>query len=444
MKRIFLAIAYIFTIYTVSYSQTECTGPLTVTITGSDSGEALSASVDETVQPLCNADLGSISITISGGSPDYSIQWTKDGDNFSTSEDLSDLEDGAYAATITDDNGCTFEIEAIDITSPELLDAEYTAVDPECNIAEQDGNGSISLVVSGGTGEYSYAWSTENGSEVDATAQNQSGLSGGTYSVVVTDENDCTWTADITLTDPALFEITDVASENPSCNPENGSGDGSIDLTVEGGTGNYSYAWELDGEAISGGASLTDLGPGVYTVTVTDENDCSINTEVTLEAPEAIMASASADSPILCNGGTTSATVSASGGSGTYTYSLDGAEAQSSSTFDDLTAGEYTITVYDENGCSTTAELSITEPEALTAGSCTVAQDMCQVGEGEIEIQVNGGVAPYTVSWSSSNDGSLNEETGTITEDGGSTTFTGAEGGKSYTFSITDANGCEL
>ena len=108
-----------------------------------------------------------------------------------------------------------------------------------------------------------------------------------------------------------------------------------------------------------------------------------------------------------------------------------------------MAAGEYTITVKDSKGCETEVDITVTEPDVFTAGTCTVVQDLCQVNEGEIKVEVAGGIAPFTVTWSSSTGGTLNEAMEqTITDPNGSITFTGAEGGQTYSFTVTDANGC--
>jgi len=180
-------------------------------------------------------------------------------------------------------------------------------------------------------------------------------------------------------------------------------------------------------------------------LTVEDSNGCSNEAEFVIEEPAGLDVTADITSEILCNGETGELSISVDGGTGPYQYSIDGDNFLDSPVFGDLAAGTYEFTVQDANDCTSTVEIELTEPTALAAGTCTDVQDLCQVSEGEIKVEVAGGVAPYTINWTSSNDGGLNEPSGqTVAADGGSFTFTGAEGGKSYSFVIIDANGCQI
>ena len=108
-----------------------------------------------------------------------------------------------------------------------------------------------------------------------------------------------------------------------------------------------------------------------------------------------------------------------------------------------MAAGTHTVTVFDANGCESTCDITLTEPTPLVAGTCVVP-DECQLNSGEIEVSAEGGVEPYNVTWTSPSGGSLDQASGTIATSGGSFIFTGAQGGETYTFEVTDANGCML
>ena len=101
------------------------------------------------------------------------------------------------------------------------------------------------------------------------------------------------------------------------------------------------------------------------------------------------------------------------------------------------------MTVIDQNGCESTCDITLTEPAPMIAGTCVV-EDECQLNAGEIEVAAEGGVGPYTVTWDSPTGGTLDQPSGTIATSGGSFTFTGAQGGETYIFEVTDANGCQL
>jgi len=234
--------------------------------------------------------------------------------------------------------------------------------------------------------------------------------------------------------------------EDISCN---GESDGSAEVTPDGGVQPFQYLWDAAADSQTT-AEAIGLAAGTYEVTVTDANGCESTASVTLAEPSEL--SCTADSPIVgnantnlaCNGDTDgTATVTPVGGVVPYTFAWDAAAGnQTTATATNLAAGTYSVTVTDQNGCETICEVELTEPDAMIAGTCTVS-DFCQVGDGEIEVQVSsGGVAPYQVTWSSSNGGALDQTTQTISAAGNSVIFTGAEVGKTFAFTITDDNGC--
>lgn len=244
--------------------------------------------------------------------------------------------------------------------------------------------------------------------------------------------------------------------EDLSCNANSGAPDGSIDLVPAGGTEPYTFDWgDLAGD--DNGEDREMLVAGSYSVTITDANMCTFELgPIVLEEPSEVMCTATSPTVgtggtnILCSGGTGTIEVAASGGSGAgYTYSINGTDFQASSTFTDVLAGTYTVTTMDGNGCTSTCDVTLTEPTPFLAGSCDYVQDLCQLMEGEIKIEASGGVAPYSVSWSATpvapntTAGGLDQASPQdIATDGGSVLFTGAEGNNQYSFTVTDANNC--
>lgn len=378
MKRIIFILLLTIGSLSFGYSQT-CNGSLTVTITGSDTNLALSASeahTDLSCNAASGAPDGTITLTVEGGSTDYTFDWddivgTDDGQN------RTDLAAGSYSVTITDANDCTTALGPIVITEPTaVMLSDSTITNPTCNAASGAANGAITITPAGGTitTGYQYNWTTADGSGLVQTDQDQTGLSAGTYDLTVTDNNGCIYTTSFVLTEP---------------------------------------------DAVSCTATSPTVGTGVYN--------------------------------ILCNGGTGTINVVGAGGTGTYTYSLDGGTPQSSGTFADVAAGTYTITVLDDAGCESTCDVTLTEPTPLVAGSCNYVQDLCQLGEGEIKIEASGGVAPYVVTYTvtpvapNTVAGTLDQSSPQpIATDGGSVTFTGADGNNQYSFIVTDANGCQV
>jgi len=151
MKKILLLLLCITAMYTTSQAQI-CEGPLTVEITGSQSETPLEVSEDEVVQPDCAGPTGAIAITISGGNPDYGVSWTKDGEYLTDTEDLLEVGAGEYAVEVTDASGCSTTLGPWTLEEPSSILVDVASVDPSCNIAGADGDGSITLDVTGGTG----------------------------------------------------------------------------------------------------------------------------------------------------------------------------------------------------------------------------------------------------------------------------------------------------
>jgi hypothetical protein len=246
--------------YTVTVTDANaCTTTATATITQPSS--AISATATPTNVKCYGASTGSISLTVSGGTPSYTYNWS----NGASTQNISSIPSGSYTVTVTDANGCLKTASAT-VTQPSAaLSLSATMVNVSCNGGS---NASIDLSVSGGTSPYTYLWSNS------ATTQDISSLSAGTYSVTVTDANLCTQILSKTITQPAVLSLS-VNKVNATC-PN--TTDGSIDLSVSGGTPAYSYAW-------SNGATTQDLSgllPGTYSVTVTDANGCTKNTSVTI------------------------------------------------------------------------------------------------------------------------------------------------------------------
>ncbi len=385
--------------YTVTVTDANaCTKTLSVAIT-----EPAAIVLTEThVNVLCNgASTGSIDLTVSGGTGAYTYSWT----GGATTQDRSGLAAGTYTVTVTDANACTKTL-SIAITEPTAIVLTETHVNVLCNGAS---TGSIDLTVSGGTGAYTYSWTG------GATTQDRSGLAAGTYTVTVTDANACTKTLSITITEPSAIVLTET-HVNVLCN---GGSTGSIDLTVSGGTGAYTYSW-------TGGATTQDrsgLAAGTYTVTVTDANACTKTLSVAIIEPTAIVLTETHVN-VLCNGGSTgSIDLTVSGGTGAYTYSwTGGATTQDRS---GLAAGTYTVTVTDANACTKTLSIAITEPPAIGLTE-THADATCGNANGTIDLTVSGGTGAYTYAWTG----------GATTQDRSALTA------GTYTVTVTDANAC--
>jgi len=399
LRNLLLAVLLVFGTVSLSYSQISCPGGLTVEIEGSTSESPLGLT-GEATQPDCNtlsgALTGSVEITVTGGNPDYTYQWTMDGSNFSTDEDLYNLGSGTYAVTVTDAEDCTIEGEWI-ITEPTPVEVTGDPVNLDCNSASGEANGSITLSPSGGTvaGDYNYNWeSSTGGIGLDPTAQNQTGLTAGTYQVTVSDDLGCEATAEFTLTEPEAIAAIATAV-GPQCHADSGDPDGSITLLVQGGDGNYSYNWEtVDGSGVvTADQNQTELSAGTYSVTITDGLGCELEAQYTITEPTPVAIEATPVN-LDCNSASGDANgsiaITASGGQGTlegdYTYTWNTTDGSGivagTASQTGLSAGTYSLTVTDANNCTATGEWTLTEPEAVVADGTPVNLD-CNSASGD-------------------------------------------------------------
>jgi len=353
---------------------------------------------------------GLIEAGVSGGVPPYTYAWS----NGDTTVAITGLTAGTYSLTITDAVGCTVTGSHV-LTQPDLLVA---TIDGQTNVTCNGANtGAIDLGVNGGTAPYTYAWSNQD------TTQDLTALAAGTYTVTVTDAQGCTATATATITEePSLVvdldEVQDVAC--------NGTATGSIFLNISGGVAPYTYAWSGPNNYTATTQNIGGLVAGSYTITVTDANGCTGTGTFTVGEPDVLTASADADNVITCFGGNDGEiSLTVNGGTAPYTYVWSNQDTTQN--LSGLTAGTYDVTVTDANGCTATASATITENPELVVSLNASTDVSCNGGnDGELDIDVAGGVAPYTYLWSN----------GATTQD-----VTGLAAG-TYGVTVTDDLGC--
>ncbi|PLX12118.1 MAG: hypothetical protein C0594_02825, partial [Marinilabiliales bacterium] len=345
---------------------------------------------------------GSIDLSVSSGTAPYYYEWS----NAATTQDLSGLSAGSYTVTVTDNNSQA-TTETIIITEPTALSITETITDISCN-GESDGN--ISVSISGGTADYEYLWSNE------ATTDNIAALSSGSYSVTVTDANLCTATEDAyTITEPSVLSSS-YTSSNESCF---GANDGSIDLTVSGGTPTYTYNWSNGAET----EDLSEISAGTYSVTITDDNGCSTTeSNISITSPAEITADLSGTN-LSCNGGSEGA-VDLTVNTGVEPFLFEWTTGATTEDIAGLSAADYTVTITDNNACSITKTISITEPTVISV-SANVSDITCNQ-QGSIDLTVSGGTSDYSFDWSN---GETTEDISELSEG-------------DYTIIVTDANGC--
>ncbi len=310
---------------------------------------AVSASASVTSALNCNGDTdGQVTASPSGGTSPYTYSWNT-GETNATETNLGA---GTYSVTITDQNGAT-DSASVTLTQPTAIFASASVTSAlDCN---GDTDGQVTASPSGGTSPYTYSWNT---GETNAIETN---LGAGTYSVTITDQNGCTDSASVTLTQPTVVIASASVTSAIDCN---GDTDGQITASPSGGTSPYTYSWNT-GET---NAIETNLGAGTYSVTITDQNGCTDSASVTLTQPTVIIASASVTSALDCNGDTDGQlTANPSGGTSPYTYSWNTGETNAIET--NLGAGTYSVTITDQNGCTDSASVTLTQPSSLNPGT---------------------------------------------------------------------------
>jgi len=279
----------------------------------------------------CTSNTGTVTVSASGGNSPYTYHWA----NNSTGAQITGLGAGNYLVTVTDAHGCTTTASGA-VTTPN----GPTATDVVTNVAcYNDSTGTVSVNVSGGTSPITYTWSNS------ATTANLSNVPAGTYTLVISDNNNCSFEVSATITQPTALVLTG-SSTNLTCNNVN---IGTAGVTVTGGTSPYTYAW--NGGATS--SSISSLGAGIYNVVVSDSNHCTASINDTVSQPAALTASIAVTNASNENAGDGTAILTASGGTGTLTYNwVTGATGD---TITHLTYGTYCVTVTDANFCTVSA-----------------------------------------------------------------------------------------
>jgi len=308
-------------------------------------GSAVSASVAPTHVLCYGYPSGSADLSPSGGTPPYTFSWS----NGFIGEDLINVPAGTYAVTVTDNNGCISYSGTVINEPQDSLSMQLNVVNASCYGFN---NGSITIQPSGGTTPYYLRWD-----DTDFLISNSghllSNLPAGSYQIIVTDANGCQLMQTISVTAPSAI-ILETTTTVVNCF---GGSDGSVDLTVTGGTLPYSYLW-------SGGMVSEDLSgmpAGSYTVTVTDAQGCTISTSSQINSNPEILVTALTQ-PISCiDNADGSITVTVSGGIGEISYVwTDGTTANN---IHNLAAGNYSITLTDALGC--VKQLEFTVPSSL-------------------------------------------------------------------------------
>lgn len=371
-----------------------------------------SVTVTEPAQPLTVTNVitdancfgestGAIDLTVTGGTPGYTYNWINSTYVLSvTSEDLINFPADWYRFEVTDANGC-FVVDTLTISEPPLLETSVVGVNILC---KGGNNGSVDLTVTGGVTPYAYLWNT------GAVTEDISTLIAGYYEVTVTDDHGCTAMDSITLTEPAdSLEFT-YTVEDVLCNDGT---DGSIDLTVTGGTVPYDYAWS-NGDTLS---EIVNLTSGYYEFLVTDYNGCTITDSIFVDQPDALTLN-EVITVVTCYGLSDGIIdITPAGGTMPYSYTWYNSEYALSAQTEDLInypADMYQLEIIDSNDCFYEMFLEITQPDSLVIEYTYNVVSCAGGSDGNIFVDIFGGNPGYNTTWSN---GSTTEDLTNIPAD---------------------------
>ena len=403
-----------------------CSDDTTVTVAEPDVLVANSTGMDSV---SCNGLFdGSASVTAIGGNGTYSYLWDANAGS-QTSDTAIGLGAGTYTVTVTDQYGCSDDT-TVTVAEPLIMIVDTTYQDSvTCNGLT---DGSATVVVSGGNGTYSYLWDVNAGSQTSDTAI---GLGAGNYAVTVTDQYGCFIDTSVSVFQKDSLIIGLISQDSVSCF---GASDGLASVSnITGAGGIYFYQWDASaGSQTSDTAS--NLASGVYTVTVSDQNGCNLDTSIIVLEPNPINIGFISQDSISCNGlndGLAFINIdSISGGNGTYSYLWDvNAGSQITDTAFNLVAGIYSITVSDQMGCFKDTSVEVLQPNPILLSS-RVDSSTCGNNDGGAYVDASGGAVTvdYFYSWQNNSGLDLNNNNDSLI---------GVPTGN-YLVSVTDDNSC--
>jgi hypothetical protein len=393
------------------------TGTYTVTVTNANSCTA-TASTTANIPALLQATIvsqnvncfsannGQATANANGGTGSVAFLWSEG----STTNSINQLLPNTYTLTVTDANNCTATTQT-QITQPVPINININPTNATCF-----GNtGSLSVTSTNGVSPYVYAWN--NSLPPDSVLQN---IAPNNYTLTVTDANGCTQTAQTQITQPSPIAIT-ANTTNVLCF---GELTGQIAANATGGTGVFSYQWSNGGSISS---ALNNIAAGAYTLTVTDTNQCTATATYNITQNTPLQGNIFADE-VLCFGGTTNLFATALGSTMPYSFAWSDT-TQTLPSLLNVTAGTYTVTITDANQCSTTNQITVTQPTALNLVLTNTNVACFGTSTGSISANATNGTPPYSYTWSNTPQNINSQNNLSI---------------GTYTLNVTDANNCSI
>lgn len=389
--------------------------PITVAV---NAGPVLAATTSVVGTSCSGASNGSITVTPTNGVGPFSFAIDGGAPVAAPAPyTFSGLPAGSHTIVVSNTSGCASAPIVVTVPSGAGLTATTTTTATSCNGAL---NGTITITPTNGNTPYSFA--IDGGAPIVAPAPYTfTGLAAGSHTLIISDGSGCT-SAPFTATIAAGAVLTSTATHTDvSCN---GLSDGSITVNPPAGPGPYEYS--LDGTTWQTTTGFSGLPAGNYTIYLREPaTGCQGQITQTISQPAPLTGSVVV-TPVVCNGQSNGTiTVSASGGTTAYEYSLDGVTWQSSNLFT-VAAGNFTVSIRDAHLCVTTVPATVTEPAVLTANASATADATC-TADGQITVTAAGGNAPLSYSLD-----------GTTWQSGN--VLTAAAG--TYTVYVKDSKGC--
>ncbi len=359
---------------------------------------------------ICAGDcMGQATVIPSGGGGGYLFDWQDNA--IPDLQTATNLCAGTYSVIVVDVYGCA-DTSQVTIGAALPILAQFNSLPPTCSGSQ---NGSITAQISGGTAPFQFQWS--NGS----TAADLLNLPCGAYFLTLTDAIGCIKNYNFLLDCPPLISLQSVVPQAVQCF---GQANGSVTVTVQGGTPPLQYVW--NDPAAQTTAIAQNLSAGIYTVTVSDAMGCSITSAATVLQPSQLSVSTTVKHVSCLNANDGMATAVTAGGVPPYTYNWG--FPGNTQTIVNLTAGTYIVTVTDADLCTATANTTITQPGTPVMVTATQTRRACfGESDGEASVSASGSNgAPFNFSWSNGQMGG-----------GASGLATGL-----YTVTATDPKGC--